>query len=134
MPRWKYRGRLELNCSRCRSFCQSNPNSPDSKGFHPFHTVRNWRAVTDGVKCGFDLGLELGGYMGAIEESLSELAGTIQKQRINDAVLDEICKDYELLMADLNKVSQCRDNEKNRLQTDLENSLEGLRQEILTRV
>lgn len=72
--------------------------------------------------------------MGAIEESFSELANTIQKQRINDSALDEICKDFELLTADLRKLPEKQSEYNCQIHTDLRNSLDGLKQEILTKV
>jgi len=72
--------------------------------------------------------------MGAIEDDFAELAEMIQKQRASDVALDEICTDYEVLIADLQKVLVKQDNGKNRLQSDLQNSLDGLKHEILAKM
>ncbi|WP_425046506.1 hypothetical protein [Primorskyibacter sp. S87] len=72
--------------------------------------------------------------MGAIEESFAELAGEIQERRSCDCALDEICKDFELLMKDLHALPAIRDNGARRLQSDLRDSLEGLKEEILKKL
>ena len=70
--------------------------------------------------------------MGAIEESFSELASAIQKQRTDDDALDEICQDYELLIADMHKLTMKKGGGDRQLQSDMRNSLKDLRREILT--
>lgn len=72
----------------------------------------------------------LGGQMGTIEEHFSTQAKLILQRRAKDVELDEMCRDFELLAADLEKQSPQNSTWK----AELECSLVGLKKEILSKI
>ena len=68
--------------------------------------------------------------MNTLEDHFGDLAERILARRKLDAELDEICSDFELLVADLRKEA-ARDS---RWKRELESSLAGLKKEILTKL
>lgn len=72
--------------------------------------------------------------MGIVEDTFSDLAPAIRSQRISDAEFDEICRDYEMLVADLRLAVRDFNGPESGLQDDLRSSIAGLRQEILAKL
>jgi len=58
----------------------------------------------------------------------------IRQRRVIDADLDEILRDYELLLVDLQDAVNLERQQKDSLQADLRESLAGLKMEILTKL
>jgi len=69
-----------------------------------------------------------------IERHFPDLSQAIQRKRLVDAELDEICADHELLVADLREVTETCSAEIRSEQAAIRESLEALAQEIRTKV
>jgi hypothetical protein len=61
---------------------------------------------------------------------LEELMSTTRERRLVDGELDEICRDFEVLAIDYNRVAQLPGDDARRQKTDIYESLKGLEQEI----
>ena len=69
-----------------------------------------------------------------MEKFFPDLAQAIQRNRLDDAELDEICADHEVLAADLCEVTETTSDDIRREQAAICESLEGLAQENLAKV
>ena len=61
---------------------------------------------------------------------LKELMNTTRERRLVDGELDEICRDFEVLAIDYNRVAQLPGDDARRQQTAICESLKGLEEEI----
>ncbi len=61
---------------------------------------------------------------------LEELMSTTRERRLVDGELDEICRDFEGLAIDYDRVAQLPGDDARRQKTDICESLKGLEQEI----
>jgi hypothetical protein len=68
--------------------------------------------------------------LSSIETAFPNRFKAIAKKRKSDMILDEICRDFELLSGDLLKLTAQQSGDAVSIAGEILNSLEGLRQEI----
>jgi hypothetical protein len=68
--------------------------------------------------------------LSSIETAFPNRFKAIAKKRKSDKILDEICRDFELLSGDLLKLTAQQSGDAVSTAGEILNSLEGLRQEI----
>ena len=72
--------------------------------------------------------------MGILEDTFPEHAALLRRNRVVDPVLNEICRDYETLIADLRESERTNGRQEIGHQVELRDSLSGLWEEILAKL
>jgi hypothetical protein len=72
--------------------------------------------------------------LSSIEIAFPNRFKAIAKKRKSDMILDEICRDFELLSGDLLKLTAQQSGDSVSIAGEILNSLEGLRREIAERL